>query len=265
SVKSGIADVGWCFHGYWPNMTPLADVVSLPAMPFRSAEEGSATLWKLYKKFPQIQKEFADNKVLTLFTSDPYLLITTKKQVKSLQDIKGLKIRMTGGPPTDMMRALGGIPTLIPMPDNYISLQKGVVDGMGTPWEAFNSFRFYEVIKYVTTNTPFPSVYFSLSMNKNKWNSLPKDIQDAIMSVGGEKGARFNGANYFDSAKGEVINKAKAAGYKLVYYNLPESEREKWLEIGGKPIWEAWVKKMEKKGKKGARDILNAALKLAKE
>ena len=265
TVKSGIADMAWCFHGYWPNMTPLADVVSLPAMPFRSAEKASEVLWKLYEQFPQIREEFADNKVLQLWTTDPYLLITTKKHVKTLEDLKGLKTRMTGGPPTDMMKALGGIPMLIPMPDNYISLQKGVIDGMGTPWEAFLSWRFYEVVKYVTTNTPFPCVYFSLSMNKNKWNSLPKDIQDAIMSVSGLEGSKFQGRNYFDTAKGEVIEKAKAQGYMLEYYNLPESERERWIEIGGKPLWEAWVKKMEKQGKKSAREILNATLKLAKE
>ncbi len=54
AVKSGITDIGWCFHGYWPGLTPLADVISLPATPFTSAEEGSAVLWKLYEKFPQI-------------------------------------------------------------------------------------------------------------------------------------------------------------------------------------------------------------------
>jgi TRAP-type C4-dicarboxylate transport system substrate-binding protein len=59
-----------------------------------------------------------------------------EKPVSTLDDIKGLKIRMSGGPPTDMMKALGGVPMLIPMPDNYISLQKGVIDGMGAPWEA---------------------------------------------------------------------------------------------------------------------------------
>jgi TRAP-type transport system periplasmic protein len=40
---------------------------------------------------------------------------------------------MTGGPPTDMIKALGAVPLLIPMTDIYISLQKGVIDGMGTP------------------------------------------------------------------------------------------------------------------------------------
>jgi len=264
AVKSGIADVGWCFHGYWSGMTPLADVISLPVLPFTTAEKGSEILWKVFEKFPEIQKEFKDVKVLMLWTSHPYLLITTKKQVKTLEDIKGLKVRMTGGPPTDQMKALGGVPMMIPMPDNYLSLQKGVIDGMGAPWEAILSFRLYEVVQYYT-ETPFPVVYFSMSMNKNKWNGLPKDVQKAIMSVSGLEGSKFWGRNFFDTAKEGVYEKAKEAKREIIYYSLPPEEREKWLEVGGKPIWKDWVKKMEGKGLKSAQKILDATLELAKK
>ncbi len=53
AVRTGIADMGWCFHGYWPGMTPLADVISLPALPFTTGEKGSEALWRLYEKFPE--------------------------------------------------------------------------------------------------------------------------------------------------------------------------------------------------------------------
>jgi TRAP-type C4-dicarboxylate transport system substrate-binding protein len=259
AVKTGITDIGWCFHGYWPGMTPLTDVVSLPALPFRSAEEGSTILWKLYETFPAIQNEFKDVKVLLLYTSEPYSLITRKKPVKSIEDIKGMKIRMTGGPPTDMMKALGGVPMLIPMPDNYISLQKGVIDGMGAPWEAINVWRFYEVVDYFT-EVPFPAVYFSISMNKNKWSKLPKDVQEAIMSVGGLAGSKFWGKNFFDAMKDQTIEKLKAEGHGDNIYQLSDEERQRWVDVGGKPVWDAWVKNMNAKGHKEAQVILDMAL-----
>ena len=56
ATKSGVADISWCFHGYWPGMTPLADVISLPALPYTTAEKGSEVLWKLYEKYPAMQK-----------------------------------------------------------------------------------------------------------------------------------------------------------------------------------------------------------------
>lgn len=263
ATKNGIADIGWCFHGYWPGLTPLADVISLPALPFKSAEKGSEVLWKLYEKYPSIQEEFADNKVLLLFTSNPYVLITTKKQVKTLDDIQGMKIRMSGGPPTDMMKAIGGTPMLIPMPDNYISLQKGVIDGMGAPWEAIHGFRLYEVVNHYT-EAPLPAVYFSIAMNKKKWEGLPKDIQDAIMSVSGLEGSKFWGKNFFDTAKDGVMEKTKAAGKNIEIYSLPDDERQRWLDKGGKPIWDQWVKKMEAKGFSDAQMILDDAVEMMK-
>jgi TRAP-type C4-dicarboxylate transport system substrate-binding protein len=263
AVKNGIADMAWCFYGYWPGLTPLTDVISLPGLPFKTAEKGSAVLWQLYEKFPVIQREFAATQPLLLFTSDPYTLITTKKWVKTLEDIKGLKLRMTGGPPTSMVSAMGGTPMLIAMPEVYLSLQKGVLDGMGCPWEAMHAFKFYETINFYT-EVPFPAVYFSFSMNKAKWNGLSKELQDAVMSVSGLEGSKFCGHNFFDTAKDVVVKDIQAAGKQLNYYVLPEKERARWLEVGGKPIWAAWVKEMETKGHKDARTILDTCLELSK-
>jgi TRAP-type C4-dicarboxylate transport system substrate-binding protein len=264
ATKTGITDIGWCFHGYWPGMTPVADVISLPAMPFTTAEKGSEVLWKLYEKFPEIQNEYKDVKVLLFYTSPPYTLITVNKPVKSLADLSGMKVRMTGGPPTEMVKELGGVPMLIPMPDNYISLQKGVIDGMGAPWEAIHVWRFYEVAKYYT-EVPFPAVYFSLVMNKAKWNSLPKDVQDAIMSVSGEAGSKFWGRHFFDDMRELGIEKVKEAGNGENIFALSPEERQKWIDVGGKPIWQKWVKDMEAKGVKNAQEILDTTLQLGQE
>ena len=263
AVKSGVADIGWCFHGYWPDMTPLSDVITLPSMPFTKAEKGSEALWKLYEKFPSIQREYQDVKVLMLWTSEPYMLITSKKAVKTLEDIKGLKIRAVGGPPSEQMKALGAIPTLIPMPGNYEALDKGVIDGMGAPWEAIQGFRLYEVVKHYT-RVPLSAVYFSMSFNKRKWDSLPKDIQQAIMSVSGLEGSKFWGRNFFDTAEQGVIEKVKAGKYEMIRYTVPADEVARWNKVAGQPLWEDWVKKMEGKGHKEAREILNATLGLLK-
>ena len=84
--------------------------------------------------------------------------------MKTLDEFKGLKFRVLGGPPTEMAKALGAVPTLIPMPDVYQSLDKGVVDGAAAPWEAVQAFRLYEVAKNFTI-APFYVAYFSLCAN----------------------------------------------------------------------------------------------------
>jgi TRAP-type transport system periplasmic protein len=263
AVKNGAADLCWCFHGYWADMTPLADVITLPFLPFDKAEKGSEVLWKLYERFPAMQREFSDVKPLMLWTSDPYFLITSKKQVKTVEDIKGMKIRVTGGPPTDLMKALGAVPTAIPMPDNYSALDKGVIDGMAAPWEPIQGFRLYEVVKYMTM-IPMSATYFSLSANKQKWESLPKDVQQAILGVSGLEGSKFWGRNFFDSAEQGVRDALKKANRELIRYDVPPQEVARWRKIAGEPLWADWVKRMEAKGRTDARRVLDATLELLK-
>ena len=166
-VSSGIADIGWCVQGYWPEQTPLSDVMSLPFLPVKTAEQGSEILWKLYEKYPSIQKEYGPIQPLVLHTTSPNFLITAKKQVKTLEDMKGLKICTLGGPPIEMAKALGAVPAVLPMPDMYQALDKGVFDGAAVPWEAIHGFRLYEVAKYVTM-VPFYASYFSVCANRQK-------------------------------------------------------------------------------------------------
>ena len=264
AASAGTIDIGWCVQSYWPDLTPLSDVISLPGLPFKTAEKGSEVFWKLYEKFPAIQKEFSNAKIqpLTLYVTHPIPLLTAKKQVKTLEDLKGLKIRIVGGPATEQAKALGMVPTPMPMPDVYQALDKGVIDGAGAVWEAANSFRLYEVVKYYTV-APLATVYFSICANKTKWDSLPADVREQIMGVSGLPGSKFWGRNFFDTVEKALEVKAKEAGKEFVKYELTAEENDKWVKLS-QPIWEDWVKKMEAKGFKEAREILDAVIALSK-
>jgi TRAP-type C4-dicarboxylate transport system substrate-binding protein len=263
ALKAGQADAAWCFHGYWANMTSLADVITLPFLPIPSAEKGSEVLWKLYEKYPSIQKQFADNTVLLTWTSNSYLLATKDKQVKTMEDMKGMKIRSTGGPPTDLLKTMGAIPVAMPMGDVYPNMEKGVIDGALLPWEAVYSYKQYEVIKYYTL-APFHAVYFTQSMNTKTWNSLSPDVQKQIMSVSGLTGSKFWGKNDFDRAADAVKGLIQEKKYQVVDYTMPAAEIEKMRKIAAEPLWEAWVKQQEDKGFKEARAILNDTLQMLK-
>jgi len=264
SLKAGLADFGWCFHGYWAGMTPLADVITLPFMPIDSAEQASTVLWQLYEEFPVIQDEFKDLHVVTAWTSSGYYPLTVNKKVESFDDLKGLKIRATGGPPTDVMKAMGATPVSMGMPDTYQALQTGVIDGILQNWEAMYSFRHYEVCKYITM-VPIHVVYFTQSFNKASWDKLPADIQEAITSVGGLEGAKFWGRNMFDTAAEAVDKILQEQGKSVEHVTIPAEEVEQARQQFGEPLWEAWVTKMESEGHPEARDILNRALELLSE
>ncbi len=261
-IKSGIADVAWLFTGYFPGQFDQFDSVTLPFIT-PNGEVASRTIWALYNKFPEIQAATKDYKVLTAWTSSPYYLLTTKKHVKTMEDIKGMKIRSTGGPPTDMTKLLGATPVAIPMSDVYLNLQKGVIDGLWVPSEATLGWRHYEVAKYYTF-VPTVTTVFMTIMNKETWNEMPKDVQDAIMSVSGDAQSIRFGGGVFDRCDVELRDTVKKAGYEMVEYTPPPEELAKWVAIAGKPLWDDWVKRMEAKNIPGKK-LLDETLKLVEE
>jgi TRAP-type C4-dicarboxylate transport system substrate-binding protein len=264
AVRVGIADMGWCWHGYWADMTPLFDVITLPALPCRNAEQGSEILWRLYERFPSIQRELRDVHPLMLWTSPPRFLITTKRQVKTMEDMRGLKLRIAGGPPSEQLKALGAVPIQMAMFDIYQAMDKGVIDGTDSAWEAISSFKFYEVAKYYTF-VNLALYHFSLVMNKQKWEGLPKEIQEAITGVSGLEASKFFGRNFYDNIESSVIEQIKKSGFPMITYTLPPEEVERWRRVAGEPIWKDWVKKMEGKGLPEAQQILNSTLEMFKK
>jgi TRAP-type transport system periplasmic protein len=251
AIKTGLVDGGWCYHNYWPGMTELANAISLPGLPFQNTEHASAVIYQIYKEFPSVQAEFKDVHVLTTWCDGQQLNLTRNKQLRTLADLKGMKLRALGQNLTNLMTALNVTPVQIPMPDAYMSMDKGVIDGMLVPWEAAVSFKFEEVSKY-NLIAPWSFFHFTYSMNKAKWDSLPKDIQDAITKVNDLENARRLTRDWDERARDEFLKVSKG---RVEHYTLPDSERKKMAEIG-KPLREEWVKKMNGMGKTDAGKLL---------
>ena len=82
------------------------------------------------------------------------------------------------GTSAKVVKALGGTPVAMPMPELYQALQKGCVDGGVYPMEVNKGWKMADVIDYCTLDLPIAyTSTFYVVMNKDKWNSLPKDVQ----------------------------------------------------------------------------------------
>lgn len=260
ATKIGIADMAWCVQGYWPGQTPVVEVVTMPGLPFEFSETASAAAYQLLLEFPEIAAEFKDFQPL-IFHADPHVLMMAKKKITSPDDLSGLKIRVLGGPPTTQFRMLKASPILMPMPDVYMSLQKGVLDGMDVAWEASLAHRFYELIDYYLEVPLAPSLNTVL-MNKAKWNSIPAEARDAIMSISGVNGSAKWGKAWSDAAKEEVVKQAQDKKPNFMVYALDDAALEKWNQVSVNPVHEEWVSAMEKKGVTSASAILTRCIEL---
>jgi TRAP-type C4-dicarboxylate transport system substrate-binding protein len=174
SVKMGVADITWVPFSLNRGRFPLSSVMELP---FLSPDTytGSHALTELYKKFPELQAEVKDVQLLSLWVSLPYEIHTVKKPVKTLEDIKGMKLA-TQPAASHALTGLGAIPVTTAVPGMYPMLEKGVTDGTALAWGALKAFKLYEVTKY-HTNPHLGGVPYVHLMNKSKFDSLPADLQ----------------------------------------------------------------------------------------
>ncbi len=249
-VIAGQADIGCLCMAYQPGRFVITNATSLP-LGIPNSLVGSLVLWDLYKKYKP--KAFAKVKVLTMFTTAPSNIMS-KIPIASLEDIKGVDLRASGGA-AQILKAWGANPVGMPMPATPEALQKGVVKGLFSSLDVMKDFKFAEMCKYVTlTNTV---VYpFAVVMNMDKWNSLPKDVQKVFEELGTQQAA-WTGT-YMDNHVRKAMNWSKRKqGVKVI--RLKKAEKQRWDKLL-EPITSKWIASAEKKGLPGksiVQDIKN--------
>ncbi len=237
-VIAGQADIGCLSMAYQPGRFIVTNATALP-VGFPNATVASLALLDLYNKYKP--KEFADVKVLTMFTSAP-ANIYAKKPVRNLDDLKGLKLRASGGV-LQVLKTLGATPVGMPQSETPEALQKGVVLGAASSLETLMDFKYAELCRYVTIMNG-PIYPFAVVMNRSKWNSLPKDVQKVMDDLAMEQ-SEWTG-KYMDGHVKKSIAWSKKT-YNIEMIELPKEEVVKWDKLL-EPITDKWVKDAEAKG-----------------
>ncbi len=262
-VKSGTVDIGWMFTGYYPGLFSFIEVSTLPFL-YPNASVGGKVTWELFSKYPQIQSQFKDVKVLAIWATEPYFIVGRSKFYKTTDDFQGQNVRAGNGPQADFVKALGGNPVMVGMPDVYFDLQDGSLDAALLPAEAYAGRKIFEVAPYATY-VPTTATVNAIIMNLNLWNSFPNDIQDQIMSVSGEKASVRFSSQVFDKSHQDMKSIIEGFGGEIQEYTLPQDELQIWIEKAGKPVWNSWVQTQTATGLTNAQQILDEALTLSKQ
>ncbi|MBT3254987.1 MAG: TRAP transporter substrate-binding protein [Deltaproteobacteria bacterium] len=253
----GVADITWGILAYTPGRFPLVTVMELPFMS-PNAEIGSRMVQRLYEK-GVFEGEFKDVKMLALGMPPNMDLHTSKKLVKNLADLKGMKIRTPSAMMGKLIKKWGGVPVAMPAPEVYMSLERGVIDAIFLDPLTLMGIKCNEVTKYHTRVGISTTVFF-FAMNQKVWDKLPPDAQKVITELSGEYlGAEMNG-KMADRAVMGVYKKLKASGDEI--YTLPPTELAVW-EKSAQPAFGEWVKAMEGKGLPGKK-VLEEALQMKK-
>ena len=243
AVKDGLMDLSYVTASYTPARHVLPLMPELPGMG-DSAEVNAVAYSRIHWKHFQKVGEYNGVKPIGVWTHGPGQMFT-KKQVKSINDLQGLKIRTGGGIAEAVAKALGTSAFVKPAPESYELLKSGVADGVFFPMESVVSFKLETVLEQATL---FPggmySSAFGFFMNQDKWNKLPKRDQDIIEKLGYEHVARTNGKSW-DEADRKGMEALKKSGVKIVN---ADAALQAEVQKRSAPIIDDWIAKANAKG-----------------
>lgn len=242
-VINGISDIGWGVFGYSRGRFPLSEVSDVP-LGATSSMSATKAFNEYYRKFRP--KELDGVKVLYLFSTGPSFLHMVNKPIAKLEDLKGMKIR-SGGLQAKVAEALGAVPVALPVGEAYDALSKGVAEGTIVPMESLEGFRLAEVVKFTSINFgTAPAGGQWVAMNKAKFSSLPKDIQNIIENVSQEWIVKS--AIAWDEIDKSGKEYALKRGHKFM--SLTPEEDQRWMNAV-KPIVEDYIRDTKAKGLPG--------------
>ena len=183
---------------------------------------------------------------------------TREKQVKTLADFKGLKMRAPTRQTNKLLTSLGASPVGMPLPAIPDAVSKGTIDGFLLPWEVMPSLKLQEMVKFHSETDPSrPALYsavFVFAMNQAKYDSLPADLKKVIDA---------NSGLAYSQQIGKIWDNSKAAGRKAAqdrantFYTVPASELDNWVTASA-PLYAEWISDMDKKGLNGKQMLQDA-------
>lgn len=246
-ARDGLADITYSVHGYTPGRFVMTKAVEFP-FGGDSAEALSVAYWRIHQKYLSKAREHKDTQLLSVFTHGPGLIHNSKKDVTSVADLSGMKMRVGGGVVNDVATSLKAVPLLKPASKSYELLSHGVADGTLLPMESVMGFKIQDLVKH-TTVVPggLYNISFFLVMNRDRFRDLSKEDQDAIMRVSGEAFAKMAGRAW-DNADSAALKAMKANGNEVTVASdaFIADVKQRTADLEGK-----WIKEAKKRGVDG--------------
>jgi TRAP-type transport system periplasmic protein len=254
-AKDGVADITWTLPGNNAGRFPRVEVFELPFM-MSNAEATSKAYWEYVQTMAP--DEFKDVQPLALQVHGPGVIHTVEKPVRSVEDIKGLKLRGPTRQVTKLLAALGATPVGMPLPGIPDALSKGTINGCVIPWEVVPAVKVHELTKYHAEFDPAGgSLYtttFVMGMNKAKYNSLPSDLKKIIDNNSGMATSAWLGK----AQQGGDVPGRKSASDRGNNIFTVSADNAQNFRRKARQIEVEWVEDMNKKGFDG-RKLLDTA------
>lgn len=256
-VRNGVADISYFLSPLTPGLFPMSDIISLPwRLP--NATVSVNALWNFYQQ-GYLDDEYSEVIPVFIWAGSGQSIFTVDA-INTLDDIKGMKIISH----SDMNNQILGdymdaVPMFIPHGEMYGAIEKGTADGLFLVWEGIAPFSLQEQLHYAVDLT-FGNIGCVVAMNKNTFNSLPKDVQEIIRQIAQDTLLPKTIEGYANAQQTSKQLFAEADGK---YIQWSEADMAT-LEANISPMWQQWIEKTEAAGLPG-KDAVDKMYKILQD
>lgn len=253
-VVQGVADISFGVLVYTPKLFPKTMIASKPGIG-KTSQEVTEKMWKIYDKY--LADEYKKTKLLAMFANWPSVLISRKKPIRTLADIKGMKLRTSSPFDIKHVNKWGAVGMYLPVTKTYNAMQNGVIDAIQiAPSALQRPWNLAEPGDFVSQGVKGTSSLFFVMMNNKSWDGLSSSEQAAISKLTG-KAASIKISTSWGGADKRAL-KAAAAGKGIKLVTIDPAEAAKFDALTEKSV-RAELAAMDKTGIK-ATEIYNALL-----
>lgn len=256
-VKNGLVDMGYVLPAYYPKQLFMHNAFALfPEGPTKF-HNLSRAITNCYSSIPEFKEELEawNQKVLFMRFMLPMALCSTKPFTE-FEDFRGLRVRASSANYLKALKGAGATPVSVPWSDCYMALQTGTIDSVFTNYDGIFATKLDEPGREIFTArelwVPMP---IFVTINLNKWNSLPEDIQKGLMKANESVIERFSSLFALEWERIQLSQKERGC-------NITEASKEdisKWVELA---VWDElrgqWVEEAEKRGIQNGREIISS-------
>lgn len=244
-VKDGVVDVIWTLPGYSAGRFPKTEAFELPFM-MTNAE---ATSRALYEYLTTIATDdYRETHLLAANVHGPGALHSRDKAIKTVADLRGMKVRGPSRPITKMLGYLGATPVGMPLPAIPDSISKGTIDACVLPWEVVPSVKVQELVKHHTEFTEeaggFYTAAFVLAMNKKRYESLAPELRKIIDANSGVATSGWLGKTQQGN---DPLGRKAASDRGNTIYTVPLTDTQEFKRKAA-VVEVEWIEEMNKRG-----------------
>jgi len=245
----------WTLPGNTAGRFPRIEVFELPFM-MNNAEATSKAYWEFVQT--HAPDEFKETHVIALQVHGPGMFHSATKQIKSVADLKGMKVRGPTRQVTKLLGSVGATPVGMPLPGIPDALSKGTIDACVIPWEVVPSVKVHELTKFhsefASTGPALYTTTFVMAMNKAKYDSLAPDLKKVIDANSGMATSAWLGKTQQGN---DPVGRKSATDRNNTLYTFSAAETQEFVKRSAH-VDDEWVADMDKRGFKGAQ-LLEAA------